>query len=67
MFSNIGAIVSAMFGNYTKLAGSIVGAGLGYAVSHGLPVSMATPEIQTGLTALGAAVLTWAFPANKPK
>ena len=55
-----------MFANHSKLIGSLVGAGFGYAVAKlGLPAEFATPEIQMGVTGLFAAVATWLFPANK--
>lgn len=53
-------------GNYSKLIGSVVGAGAGALVSFGvLPEEFATPEIQASVTALFVAVFTYAFPANK--
>ena len=55
-----------MFANHSKLIGSLVGAGFGYAVARlGLPVEFATPEIQMGVTGLFSAAATWLFPANK--
>ena len=55
-----------MFANHSKLIGSLVGAGFGYAVAKlGLPAEFATPEIQMGVTGLFSAACTWLFPANK--
>jgi hypothetical protein len=55
-----------MIANHSKLIGSLVGAGFGYAVAKlGLPAEFATPEIQMGITGLFAAIATWIFPANK--
>lgn len=55
-----------MLGNYSKLAGSIVGGLVGFAVSNGfLPPELGTPEIVAALTAICSAVATYAFPANR--
>lgn len=58
-------------GNYSKMIGSLVGGGFGFAVAHwGLPVDFATPDIQAAVTGLitivGGAAFTFIFPANKP-
>lgn len=54
-----------MFGNYSKMIGSVVGFLMGVAVSYGLPAELADPEIQIGLTAVATGVVTYLFPANK--
>lgn len=52
-------------GNYSKLFGSIIGGALGLAVARfGLPADLASPEVVGAVTTVGAAVLTWLFPAN---
>lgn len=56
-----------MFGNYSKIIGSLVGAGFGYAVAKlGLPAEFATPDIQLGVVGICSAIFTYFFPANKP-
>lgn len=56
-----------MFGNYSKLIGSLTGGIFGLLVSrYGLPAEFATPEIVGGVTTLIGGLFTWAFPANKP-
>lgn len=56
-----------MFGNYSKLVGSAVGAIFGILVSKfALPAEYASPEIQASVTVLLTAVVTYLFPANKP-
>lgn len=53
-------------GNYSKLIGTLVGAGAGALVSFGLlPEALATPEVQAGVVAVLAAVATYLFPANQ--
>lgn len=55
-----------MFGNYSKLLGSVVGSIFGIAVAaNALPAELATPEIQGAVVALITGVVTYAFPANK--
>ncbi len=50
---------------YSKLLGSLIGAAAGALVSFGvLPEELASPEIQASVVALGAAILTYFFPAN---
>lgn len=53
-------------GNYSKLYGSLIGGILGILVSKNvIPAEFNTPEIQSALTVIGAAILTFLFPANK--
>lgn len=57
-----------MFGNYSKLIGSLVGGIVGFGVSRlGLPAEIATPEVQGAITILLGAACTWAFPKNIPR
>lgn len=54
-----------MFGNFSKLIGSLVGGVIGVGVSKfGLPAEVATPEIQGAITVLLSALATFLFPAN---
>lgn len=56
-----------MFGNYSKLVGSLTGGIIGVLVSRfGLPAEIATPEFTGAVTVLLSAVFTYFFPANKP-